>query len=96
MLRLEQPDAIELSTIHSVATALALAQPVVTKPPFCAPHHTASKVAIVGSGSGIIKELAMRVTADATPQRAGHASPARQARTSQSVRGSGTVPRPRS
>jgi magnesium chelatase family protein len=28
---------------------------VVAEPPFCAPHHTATKAAIVGGGSGIIR-----------------------------------------
>ena len=26
-----------------------------TEPPFCAPHHTATKAAIVGGGSGVIR-----------------------------------------
>jgi magnesium chelatase family protein len=48
-------DALEVSAIHSVAGALTPAQPLLTVPPFCAPHHTSSKAAIVGGGSGIIK-----------------------------------------
>jgi len=28
--------------------------PLLTEPPFCAPHHTATKAAIVGGGSGIL------------------------------------------
>src|SRR5215469_4476620 len=48
-------DALEVSAIHSVAGALTPARPLVTEPPFCAPHHTATKAAIVGGGSGIIK-----------------------------------------
>src|ERR1700745_1833552 len=30
-------------------------RPLVTEPPFCAPHHTATRAAIVGGGSGVIK-----------------------------------------
>jgi magnesium chelatase family protein len=48
-------DALEVSAIHSVAGALTPAQPLLTVPPFCAPHHTSSKASIVGGGSGIIK-----------------------------------------
>jgi magnesium chelatase family protein len=49
-------DALEVSAIHSVAGALTPARPLLTAPPFSAPHHTASKAAIVGGGSsGIIK-----------------------------------------
>ena len=29
--------------------------PLLTAPPFCAPHHTASKAAIVGGGSGVLR-----------------------------------------
>ena len=48
-------DALEVSAIHSVAGALTPARPLLTVPPFCAPHHTSSKASIVGGGSGIIK-----------------------------------------
>jgi magnesium chelatase family protein len=48
-------EALEVSAIHSVAGTLAAAQPLITEPPFCAPHHTASKASIVGGGSGIIR-----------------------------------------
>ena len=47
--------ALEVSSIHSVAGVLSARQPLVTTPPFCAPHHTATKAAIVGGGSGIIR-----------------------------------------
>jgi magnesium chelatase family protein len=48
-------EALEVSAIHSVAGALTPDRPLVTEPPFCAPHHTATKAAIVGGGSGIIR-----------------------------------------
>ena len=35
--------------------ALPAGGPLITEPPFCAPHHTATKAAIVGGGSGIIQ-----------------------------------------
>jgi magnesium chelatase family protein len=48
-------EALEVSAIHSVAGGLTPDRPLVTEPPFCAPHHTATKAAIVGGGSGIIR-----------------------------------------
>jgi magnesium chelatase family protein len=55
MPSLEPGAALEVSSIHSVAGALRPDRPLVTEPPFCAPHHTATKAAIVGGGSGIIR-----------------------------------------
>jgi magnesium chelatase family protein len=55
MPALEPPAALEVSTIHSIAGTLKAASPLMTDPPFCAPHHTATKAAIVGGGSGIIR-----------------------------------------
>jgi magnesium chelatase family protein len=53
--RLEPAAALEVTAIHSVAGALPRGRPLVTEPPFCAPHHTATRAAIVGGGSGVIK-----------------------------------------
>jgi magnesium chelatase family protein len=50
--RLELPAALEVSSIHSVAGTLPAGRPLLTEPPFCAPHHTATKAAIVGGGGG--------------------------------------------
>ena len=52
---LEPSAALEVSAIHSVAGALRPDRPLVTEPPFCAPHHTATKAAIVGGGIGVIR-----------------------------------------
>ncbi|HEY2286880.1 MAG TPA: YifB family Mg chelatase-like AAA ATPase [Streptosporangiaceae bacterium] len=52
---LELAAALEVSSIHSVAGTLPAGRPLLTQPPFCAPHHTATKAAIVGGGSGIIR-----------------------------------------
>jgi magnesium chelatase family protein len=52
--RLDQAAALEVSSIHSVAGTLPAGAPLITEPPFCAPHHTATKAAIVGGGSGVI------------------------------------------
>jgi magnesium chelatase family protein len=53
--RLDAGAALEVTAIHSVAGVLPEGGPLLTVPPFCAPHHTASKAAIVGGGSGIIR-----------------------------------------
>jgi magnesium chelatase family protein len=53
--RLDPAAALEVSAIHSVAGALPPGRPLVIEPPFCAPHHTATRAAIVGGGSGIIR-----------------------------------------
>ena len=51
---LDRPAALEVTAIHSVAGTLPAGSPLITEPPFCAPHHTATKAAIVGGGTGII------------------------------------------
>jgi magnesium chelatase family protein len=53
--RLDAAAALEVTAIHSVAGALPQDVPLLTNPPFLAPHHTATKAAIVGGGSGIIR-----------------------------------------
>lgn len=52
---LEPAAALEVTSIHSVAGTLPAGGGLLTEPPFCAPHHTASKAAIVGGGSAIIR-----------------------------------------
>ncbi len=52
--RLDTAAALEVTAIHSVAGTLPLQVPLITDPPFMAPHHTATKAAIVGGGSGVI------------------------------------------
>ena len=45
-------ETLEVTRIHSVAGLLSPERPLVTSPPFRAPHHTASTAAIVGGGAG--------------------------------------------
>jgi magnesium chelatase family protein len=52
--RLNTSAALEVTAIHSVAGTLPPRVPLLIDPPFMAPHHTATKAAIVGGGSGII------------------------------------------
>jgi magnesium chelatase family protein len=47
--------ALDVTSIHSVAGTLPPQVPLLTSPPFLAPHHTASKSAIVGGGAGTIR-----------------------------------------
>ncbi|HEU0101468.1 MAG TPA: YifB family Mg chelatase-like AAA ATPase [Mycobacteriales bacterium] len=47
--------ALEVTAIHSVAGALPGDQPLVTRPPFQDPHHTATVTSVVGGGSGIAR-----------------------------------------
>jgi magnesium chelatase family protein len=51
---LDRAAALEVTSIHSVAGTLPVGSPLLTEPPFCAPHHTATKAAIVGGGTGIL------------------------------------------
>ena len=51
---LEPTAALEVTSIHSIAGTLPPGSPLISEPPFCGPHHTATKAAIVGGGSGVI------------------------------------------
>lgn len=45
-------EALELSAIYSLAGCLPPGRPVLTRPPFRAPHHTATRAGILGGGTG--------------------------------------------
>ena len=49
---LTDDEALEVTRIHSVAGLLQPGRPLVTTPPFRAPHHSASMAALVGGGPG--------------------------------------------
>jgi magnesium chelatase family protein len=49
---LERQEALEVTRIHSVCGLLPPERPLITVPPFRAPHHGASAPAIVGGGPG--------------------------------------------
>jgi magnesium chelatase family protein len=49
---LDEAESLEVTRIHSVAGLLSPEHPLITTPPFRAPHHTASAPAIVGGGRG--------------------------------------------
>ncbi len=49
---LTEGEILEVTRIHSVAGLLPSERPVVTAPPFRAPHHGASAAALIGGGPG--------------------------------------------
>jgi magnesium chelatase family protein len=53
--RLAPEAALEVTAIHSIAGTLPPGSPLLTEPPFCAPHHTSTRAAIVGGGSGALR-----------------------------------------
>ncbi|WP_343599432.1 YifB family Mg chelatase-like AAA ATPase [Mycobacterium sp.] len=52
---LSESEALEVTAIHSVAGLLSGATPLITRPPFEAPHHNSSVAALVGGGSGLAR-----------------------------------------
>jgi magnesium chelatase family protein len=52
---LSDGEALEVTAIHSVAGMLSDETPLITRPPFVAPHHTSSVAALVGGGSGMAR-----------------------------------------
>lgn len=52
---LTESESLEVTAIHSVAGLLSESTPLITRPPFVAPHHTSSVAAMVGGGSGLAR-----------------------------------------
>lgn len=52
---LTETEALEVTAIHSVAGLLAESKPLITRPPFIAPHHSSSVASLVGGGSGFAR-----------------------------------------
>ncbi len=52
---LTESEALEVTAIHSVVGMLSGDTPLITTPPFVAPHHTSSVAALVGGGSGLAR-----------------------------------------
>ncbi len=50
---LSDESALEVTSIHSVAGVLPPGAPLIRRPPFQAPHHTASVPSLVGGGNGV-------------------------------------------
>lgn len=52
---LESDEALELTAVHSLAGALSPGAELITRPPFRAPHHSASRSAVLGGGTGRVR-----------------------------------------
>jgi magnesium chelatase family protein len=52
---LEIDHALEVTAIHSVAGVLPPNSPMMSRPPFVSPHHTATAAAIIGGGSSVVR-----------------------------------------
>ncbi len=52
---LTDSEALEVTAVHSVAGLLSEDLPLITRPPFIAPHHSSSVAALVGGGSGLAR-----------------------------------------
>lgn len=52
---LTEQQVLEVTAIHSVAGTLRADTPLVVRPPFQAPHHTATAAALVGGGAGVAR-----------------------------------------
>jgi magnesium chelatase family protein len=53
--RLADGESLEVTAIHSVAGLLSEDTPLITRPPFVAPHHSSTVAALVGGGSGMAR-----------------------------------------
>ncbi|GAA4418767.1 YifB family Mg chelatase-like AAA ATPase [Actinokineospora soli] len=51
--------SLEVTAVHSVIGGLSTDNPLITVPPFIAPHHTTSVAALTGGGVGLAKPGAM-------------------------------------
>jgi magnesium chelatase family protein len=56
---LDEGAALEVTAIHSIAGTLPPDAPLVTRPAFEAPHHSATMAALIGGGSGQIRPGAL-------------------------------------
>ena len=48
-------ESLELSAIYSLSGGLPADRPTMTRPPFRAPHHSASRASLLGGGSGRVR-----------------------------------------
>lgn len=50
---LTRRESLEVTAVHSVAGILPPGEPLVTRAPYCAPHHSATMQSLVGGGNGL-------------------------------------------
>jgi magnesium chelatase family protein len=48
-------ESLELTAVHSLAGVLDEGAGLITRPPFIAPHHTTSRAALLGGGTGLAR-----------------------------------------
>ncbi|AUI60778.1 YifB family Mg chelatase-like AAA ATPase [Amycolatopsis sp. BJA-103] len=51
--RLTAEESLQVTAVHSIDGSLSRSAPLVTVPPFVAPHHSISVPALIGGGSGL-------------------------------------------
>ncbi|GAB3729536.1 YifB family Mg chelatase-like AAA ATPase [Amycolatopsis oliviviridis] len=51
--RLTAEESLQVTAVHSIDGSLSRSRPLVTVPPFVAPHHSISVPALIGGGSGL-------------------------------------------
>ncbi|MFI5888815.1 YifB family Mg chelatase-like AAA ATPase [Actinoplanes sp. NPDC051513] len=56
---LDDAEALEVSALQSIAGVLAPGGQLIRRPPFQAPHHSASMAALIGGGSGLARPGAL-------------------------------------
>ena len=56
---LDDAAALEVTALHSIAGTLPAVPRLIRRPPFQAPHHTATAAALVGGGSGLARPGAL-------------------------------------
>ena len=56
---LDDPEALEVTALHSIAGLLPPEGQLIRRPPFQAPHHSASSAALVGGGTGLARPGAL-------------------------------------
>lgn len=50
---LTRQESLEVTAVHSVAGILPPGEPLVSRAPYCAPHHSATMQSLVGGGNGL-------------------------------------------
>ncbi|WP_433545460.1 YifB family Mg chelatase-like AAA ATPase [Streptomyces sp. CA-294286] len=50
---LTRRESLEVTAVHSVAGILPPGEPLVTRAPYCAPHHSATMQSLIGGGNGL-------------------------------------------
>jgi magnesium chelatase family protein len=50
---LTRQESLEVTAVHSVAGILPPGEPLISRAPYCAPHHSATMQSLVGGGNGL-------------------------------------------